>query len=597
MNRAVRTGRSFFLFMELLSKYSKILIPVLLGTGVFLFFFFLAPGLIWFQEQNYLFLYTKDFFLDHVMHPGGLASYAGAFLTQFYIFAWSGALIQAFLIVLLQQSVSRLMEKTGVNNSFQILSLIPALLLWRFSCDQNYINGAIIALLISLSGVLFMVERRNKKGYLLHTVILSIILYMIAGGSFLLYLAFILYFEFRNKGKNYKHKKSIILVTSALLLAACLPVTASVFSPYPLQQLFLGIDFYRYPNENFYLQYAAWFVIIGTVVLAARIPFNNNKNGLYRIVYIFLIVLIPFSGFLFLRKAVNPALEEALEYDHLAWDQQWDKIIRKAGKKPPSTSMSMTCLNLALVKSGKSGDLLFNYFQKGTEGLFPEFGGDFTSPLTTAEVFYHLGLINEAQHYVFEAMEAIPNHRKSARCLQRLAQTNLINEQYNVAQKYLGLLHKTLFYRHWSRKATYENHPEWNTLQEFRLPEDRIFSSTNMSTVLKDLTIHNQKNKTAFQYLMAYTLLNKDWEKAAEYFTLGQQHYSLIPWAYQQALAFEWFQKTGKINESPWDLDENIKKGLKDFMNTMLLTSEKQAHTVLEKLYRYTYWYYLYFIF
>jgi hypothetical protein len=596
MNRAVRTGRSFFLFMEFLYKYSKFLTPLFLGTGVFLFFYFYAPGLIFFREQNYLFLYTKEFFLDHVTHPGGVASYTGAFLTQFYAFTWAGALIQATLIVLVQQSISRLMKQAGVNYPYQIFSLLPALLLWRFSCDQNYMTGSIVAILISLLCVLVMLEKRNKKGYVLRTFFLAIILYLFAGASFILYLAFILFFEFRKKEKEQKQGNPVILVTSALFLAVSLPVTASLFSPYPLEQLFLGIDFYRYPNENFFLQYAAWLVVIGTVILTARISVNN-KNGLYRIVSIFLIVMIPFCGFLFLRKAVNPTLEEALEYDHLAWNQQWDKIIRKADKKPPSTSMSMTCLNLALVKSGKSGDLLFNYFQKGTEGLIPEFGGDFTSPLTTAEVFYHLGLINEAQHYVFEAMEAIPNHRKSARCLQRLVQTNLINEQYDVAQKYLGLLHKTLFYRHWARNATFENHPEWNTLQAFRLPEDRIFSSTNMSTVLKDLTIHNQKNKTAFQYLMAYTLLNKDWEKAAAYFSLGQQHYSVIPWGYQQALAFEWFQKTGQINESPWELDENIQKGLKDFMNTLSLSSETQAHAVLEKSYGHTYWYYLYFIF
>jgi len=596
MNRAVRTGRSFFLFMEFLSKYSKILTPIILGIGVFLFFLFYAPGLICFREQNYLFLYTKDFFLDHVMHPGGLASYAGAFLTQFFAYAWTGALILAGLIVLLQQSVSRLMVKAGVTNPFQVLSLLPALLVWRFACDQNYMTGAIVALLISLLCVQVMVERRDKNRFLLRAAIFTLILYMLAGGAFILYLAFIIYFEIRNTEKPRTPGKLFITLTGGLLLATCLPLTASLIFPYPLQQLFLGIDFYRYPHENFYLQYAVWLVIMGTVILAAGLPFLK-KPRLRRVINVFLIIVILFSGFLLLRKAVNPAMEEALEYDHLAWNQQWEKIIRKAGKKQPSTSMSMTCLNLALVKTGKSGDLLFNYFQKGTEGMIPEFGGDFTSPLTTAEVFYHLGLVNEAQHYVFEAMEAIPNHRKSARCFQRLVQTNLINGQNKVAKKYLDLLQKTLFYRKWSLHATFENHPLWDTLKTHRLPDERIFSTNNMPAILKDLVIHDPENRTAFQYLMAYTLLNKDWEKAAEHFALGQRHYSVIPWTYQQALAFEWFQKKGDLDETPWKLDENIKKGLADFMKTMSLTSEKQAHAILEKPYGHTYWYYLYFIF
>jgi len=596
MNRAVRTGRSFFLFMEFLYKYSKFLTPLFLGTGVFLFFYFYAPGLIFFREQNYLFLYTKEFFLDHVTHPGGVASYTGAFLTQFYAFTWAGALIQAALIVLVQQSISRLMKQAGVNYPYQILSLLPALLLWRFSCDQNYMTGSIVAILISLLCVLVMVEKRNKKGYVLRTFFLAIVLYMFAGASFILFLAFILYFEVRNKEKSRKSFKLLIILTGGLLLAICLPLASSFLFPYPLQQLYLGIDFYRYPNENFYFQYIAWAVILLAVIPTARLAVKNKLPG-HRVVYISILGFTLLCGFLLLRKAVNPAMEEALEYDQMAWNQQWETIIRKAGKKQPSTSMSMTCLNLALVKTGKSGDMLFNYFQNGTEGLIPEFGGDFTSPLTTAEVFFHMGLINEAQHYVFEAMEAIPNHRKSARCLKRLAQTNLINEQYGVAKKYLDLLHKTLLYRNWSHNASLENHPEWSILQTYRLTEERIFGSTNMLNILKDLTEKNADNKTAFQYLMAYTLLNKEWDKATEFYELGKHHYSRMPWAYQQAMAFEWYQKSGNLNQTQQELDQEIIQGLTEFMKTMSLSSEKQARAILEKPFGHTYWYYLYFIF
>lgn len=38
---------------------------------------------------------------------------------------------------------------------------------------------------------------------------------------------------------------------------------------------------------------------------------------------------------------------------------------------------------------------------------------------------------------MFEAMEAIPDYKKSGRAYMRLAETNLINGQYAVAAKYL----------------------------------------------------------------------------------------------------------------------------------------------------------------
>ncbi len=552
--------------------------------------------MIWFREQYYLFFYTKAFFLDHVTYPGGLASYAGAFLTQFYAFSWAGALILAGLIVLIQQSINKLMAVIGVKNSCRVLSLIPAVLLWIFSCDPNYMTGALVALLISLYSVQLTVKIRHQNTYMVRIAILAVLLYVTVGGSFLLYLAFILGFELYNQEKNVKKRRQIFLATEVIVLAIGLPLTAAFLSPYPLEHLFLGIGFYRYPGEKFYLQYVPWLVIIITVILAGKIPVIR-KSRIQLVTTLLFLFLVFGSGFLLARKAVNPAMEESLEYDQMAWNQQWETIIRKAGKKQPSTSMSMTCLNLALVKTGKSGDMLFNYFQNGTEGLIPEFGGDFTSPLTTAEVFFHLGLVNEAQHYVFEAMEAIPNHRKSARCIQRLAQTNLINEQYGVAKKYLDLLQKTLLYRNWSHNASLENHPEWSILQEYRLTKERIFGSTNMLNILKDLTEKKSDNKTAFQYLMAYTLLNKEWEKATEFYESGKQHYTRIPWAYQQAMAFEWYQKAGNLNQTQQELDQEIKQGLTEFMKTMSLASEKQARAILEKPFGHTYWYYLYFIF
>lgn len=47
----------------------------------------------------------------------------------------------------------------------------------------------------------------------------------------------------------------------------------------------------------------------------------------------------------------------------------------------------------------------------------------------------------------------IPNFNKSGRCFKRLAETNLINGQYEVAAKYLRLLRKTIFYRDWAEDA------------------------------------------------------------------------------------------------------------------------------------------------
>ena len=145
--------------------------------------------------------------------------------------------------------------------------------------------------------------------------------------------------------------------------------------------------------------------------------------------------------------------EEAMEYDQLVRNKQWQEVIEKAEEKSPVSPFGVTCLNLALGKMGQMGDRMFEFYQNGTEGLLPEFQRDFTSPLPTSEAYYHLGMVNTAQRFTFEAMEAIPNFNKSGRCFKRLAETNLINGQYEVAAKYLRLLRKTIFYKDWAEDA------------------------------------------------------------------------------------------------------------------------------------------------
>ena len=89
-----------------------------------------------------------------------------------------------------------------------------------------------------------------------------------------------------------------------------------------------------------------------------------------------------------------------MKYDYLTRMKQWNQIIKAAENKEPNSPFSVTCLNLALAKTGQLGDRMFHFYQNGTEGLIPTFQRDFTSPLPTSEIFYHLGMINSSQRYV-----------------------------------------------------------------------------------------------------------------------------------------------------------------------------------------------------
>lgn len=225
----------------------------------------------------------------------------------------------------------------------------------------------------------------------------------------------------------------------------------------------------------------------------------------------------------------HPKTIELLDYDLLVRANRWDQIIQKAEKRQPDLPQSVCATNLALGMTNQMGSRAGEFFQNGTEGLFPPFSKDYFSTLTTAEVYFQLGLINTAQRYYFEAMEAAPNYKKSCRCIRRLAETNLINGQYHVARKYLHILEKTFFYKKWAQRTlaliedgegAIEKHPLYGRLRRMRLDEDFLFSNRETDKICGRLLMHNHENVLAMQYMLVYPLLENDYNKFVQYMHL-----------------------------------------------------------------------------
>jgi hypothetical protein len=241
------------------------------------------------------------------------------------------------------------------------------------------------------------------------------------------------------------------------------------------------------------------------------------------------------------------------------------------------------------------GDRIFQFYQHGTLGLIPKFEKNFISSLLTGEVYYHLGLINTAQRFDFEAMEGIPNYNKSARVMKRLAETNLINGQYAVAEKYLDVLSKTMFYSQWAERTraliknpkSIAQYPEYAEKRKMRLTQDFLFSEDEIDKILGRLFIKNKDNALAMQYLMVYPLLEKDLNKFMAYGPIIQQAKSYDPEACQEAIAFVAMQRH---QQPPQGLvDDMVMQNLSNFAQTY--TQSGKGSPMLDQ-YKGTFWYY-----
>jgi len=451
-------------------KYLHCLCTLLFGVAVLLFFGLAYPHHLHYQEQYQLFLFDSTYVWDVVKHPGGIADLLGRFCTQYFLFAWVGAAIIAFLLSAVQLLTLRLLGRGWLYG----LSFVPSFLLWLFLLDENALMSGVWAVLLTLLVACVIVRLTNGWIRRILLIVAIPILYVLVG-------------------------------------PVCFPI--------PIESLWHGVHYYRYPTVFPWLLWGAalsafvlW--ITGTVLRDTI----SKGNWIIRTVPVILVAVVMGS---LVWKNANFKAEKVMQYDFMVCHQQWNRILETVNAEKPNNQIGVTVQNLALAIRGMLLDRMFDFNQNSIHGLLPDVKEDATSPLPTAEAFYQLGMINVAQRTVFEAQEAILDFQKSGRCYKRLAQTNLINGQYEVARKYLTALQKTLFYRDWANETlsllgnekAIASHPEYGRLRQCAYNEDFYFSDHVTPEMLESLYYRNTDNRLAYQYLLAYCMLTGDQER------------------------------------------------------------------------------------
>ncbi|MDX8338050.1 DUF6057 family protein [Draconibacterium sp. IB214405] len=576
------------------------LLSLVFGGAVFVFFGFYYSFHLNYQEQYQLFLFTPQYLLDFIKHPGGASDYLGNFFTQFFFYSKIGALTLAAMLVILQRIILATTLKLGVSQHWMPLTLIPSILYWSLLCDENYMLGGLVAMILLALFCLLYLQIKRGTAQRIVGVILLLTLYWAAGGVFIFFTLFMLFSKFAGKSKIGKNDLSFAIIL--MLITPTLPYLAKlIVLQYPMQKFWIGVNYFRFP------------VSIPTAIttvafLIPAIPFflffiskmiNVKKAGL---VLVTLSILISAVTFGFIRNSADFSKEEVMAYDFHIRMRRWDRAIALADEKAPTSPLSVTCLNLALAETGQLGEKMFEYYQNGISGLLPDFTRDFTIPIITGEVYYHLGLINTAQRFAFEAMEALPDYQKSVRSVKRLAETNIINGDYEVAKKYLHLLQKTLYYKNWATRSLeiiknekqVEQHIEWGWLRSARIQEDFLFSEQEKLNMIGLLFMNNRQNKIAFEYLAAATLLEKDLQQFIRYFPLSSSlNYKVIPKHFQEALLYIWeVTNDDPTKEISYPINNAIRARLNDYKKQYGSTRDAK---IMEKGFGDTYWYYLHF--
>ena len=550
------------------------IITLLFGLAVFLFWRYSYPFALTYQEQLQLFLLDGDYLCQRLSEPGGLARYLAEFLVQFYNGVTIGAAILALLFMLVQRLTWWLMR----TEEHYLLSFIPPLMLWIAMGDESVLLTYTVALLLTLLATALLArlffawgyEKRMLLRKLYLMLILMPLLYWLIGPMALLAACFLM--------------PLAVVYTLALILVS------AHYLPYPTLRVFLGISYYRVPMTLPYLLMAIPIVIwlLGNIV--RLMPAAGRRAVIVEALAVVLAIGGIMGGWGYDAKRY-----ELIAYDHLVRIGDWKGIIDKAEKQMPDLPMSVSATNLALAMTNQLGDRAFHFYQHGSEGLLPKFERNFATTQLTGEIYFQLGLVNTAQRLAFEAMEAIPNYNKSVRVVKRLAETNLVNGQYQVAAKYLHLLEKTVFYRRWAQRTlallgnekAINAHPLYGRLRQWRLTDDFLFSETELDKICGQLFLHNPQNQMAAQYLLMLPLMDKDLQRFTPYAQVVQSHRQYNPRHCQEALALAFMQQR---QQPPKGLiSPLILQQLNDF--SRIYSSNHQAPELQQ--FRNTVWYYL----
>lgn len=541
-----------------------------------LFFSFLYPAHIRFQEQYQLFEFAGDYFLHTVSVPGGFSDWCGRFLTQFFAIPWLGALVTASLSTAAYVLCRRLLG--GGSLLHLLLSLVPAILLSVMFLADEYLPGAAVALLFSLSAAVAIrsMDRSYIRTFL--SLVIPAALYFLAGPAAVLTALLI------------PRDERLAVRIFASLPVLLLPLLCQFFCHIPLESLYIGVHYVRIPDM---FPSALWMTALGVIAISCIDILAVKGHGKTAVPAA--AMLISASLFM-LWKTTDFEKEETMRYDFMAENEDWDGIIRTARKSAPANALSTGCLNLALACSGQLPDRQFSYPQSGEKGLFPSYSISYRSLPAISEIYWHLGMVNACQQYIFDAQEAIPDFQKSARCYKRLAETGMINGDYGVAMKYLDALSNTLFYRRWARDAKtllasperIDGHAVYGRLR--RLRDDNpvtLFNENNKYAMCLDMVRHNPDNDIARQYMYSLLLLEKDMEGFLKVF--DEDRYMTLPKHYQEALALICVNERKPLASVSGLVSENNLKRMRGFIRDMKSNLSEES---MKKKYGDTYWYY-----
>ena len=581
-------------------KYKLVAFWLIVFGALFAFLQMCFEYHFYYIEQSQLFLFSEAYIRNKLLLPGGFSMLVAEFLVQFFIRPYVGALVTAALLTGVGVCTAGIVKRIAPVSGLFILYVLPILALLFMHFDFNYRVQGTVCYLMMMALLCGYMRIRNDLFRLVAGCVLVPVLFWLAGSITVLFAGMVCLFE--GLRKTPKWYISLIGVAEVLLLG----VGTVYFSLMGEYRWVFGPDlYYHYTLHPKEIIYYSW-ICLPLVFLIAF--FVRNKNslsgkklfaGISCIAQLAMIAAVLWWG---MPKYSDAKTLKLKKLDYFARTEQWDKTIEEC-KGKLTNFLYMCHLNMALANKGELSDKMFNFDQRGPQGLLVQWNKSENISCMLSDIYFTMGATASSQEMAFEGYVSAMEDG-NPRMLKRLVQTNLIYGTFPVAEKYISILEKTYAYRDWAqsqRKYLYndevvESDPILGTRR--RMLPDRN-SLAMIKGLAGDLALFLEKgpaNSAALQYLGAMYLLAKDLEgfKALVEKYYGTEFLPVLPVHFQEAVIV--MSEKEPDYWKRFNVSETIVARFTDYKKQVLANRNNSAIAgLLNRSYGNTYWFYFMF--
>jgi hypothetical protein len=266
-----------------------------------------------------------------------------------------------------------------------------------------------------------------------------------------------------------------------------------------------------------------------------------------------------------------------LKADYYASGGNWSKVIR-TGRAYPTSRFTIHLVNRALYHSGLLAYDMFSFPQDSsvlylttTDGEFDKSAVGFWQGI---ETYLDLGYINRAQRNLWSALEL---YGERPVLLKNLALVNMVKGNYNSARVHLVALSKTLFHANWANEyldklksdPALKKDAEIQRLRSIMLKKKYgFFYEFDPVVISFDLLDANGHNRMAFEYMMAFYLLERNpglTPFLQNLYRLKEFNYTKLPRLYEEAILVYMYETKKTVDLHGFKISEESVRRNNDF--------------------------------